>query len=104
MTSVELDVDAVRARFPALARGLAFFDGPGGTQVPQAVIDAMRGELRGVTSEVQFHLTGILYYRYKFFRESPRTILIPGEWQDAVPGRYVRASEALERWEMERGG
>jgi len=73
-------------------------------EVPQAVIDAMRGELRGVTSEVQFHLTGILYYRYKFFRESPRTILIPGEWRDAVPGRYVRASEALERWEMERGG
>jgi cysteine desulfurase family protein (TIGR01976 family) len=40
------DVDAVRARFPALAvdRGggpLAFFDGPGGTQVPQAVIDAV---------------------------------------------------------------
>ena len=27
-----LDVDAVRARFSALGRPLAFFDGPGGTQ------------------------------------------------------------------------
>lgn len=40
------DVDAVRARFPALAlehegHPMAFFDGPGGTQVPQRVIDAV---------------------------------------------------------------
>ncbi len=40
------DVDAVRARFPALSalhdgRALAFFDGPGGTQVPDAVIAAV---------------------------------------------------------------
>jgi cysteine desulfurase family protein (TIGR01976 family) len=46
MTSVGLDVDAVRARFPALRRGLAYFDGPGGTQVPQAVIDAIARYLR----------------------------------------------------------
>jgi cysteine desulfurase family protein (TIGR01976 family) len=40
------DVEAIRARFPALAlphhgRPMAFFDGPGGTQVPQTVIDAV---------------------------------------------------------------
>lgn len=40
------DVDAVRARFPALSlehegRQMAFFDGPGGTQVPDTVIDAV---------------------------------------------------------------
>jgi cysteine desulfurase family protein (TIGR01976 family) len=40
------DVDTVRARFPALSleqdgRPIAFFDGPGGTQVPQSVIDAV---------------------------------------------------------------
>ena len=39
-------VEAIRSRFPALERrhnGLpvAYFDGPGGTQVPQAVVDAM---------------------------------------------------------------
>ena len=39
-------VDAIRALFPALARRegtqpVAFFDGPGGTQVPRVVADAM---------------------------------------------------------------
>ena len=41
-----LDVAALRSEFPALAleqdgRPLAFFDGPGGTQVPNRVIDAV---------------------------------------------------------------
>jgi cysteine desulfurase family protein (TIGR01976 family) len=40
------DVDALRARFPALSleqdgHPVVFFDGPGGTQVPQSVIDAV---------------------------------------------------------------
>ena len=40
------DVDAIRGRFPALSlthdgRPMAFFDGPGGTQVPDSVIDAV---------------------------------------------------------------
>jgi cysteine desulfurase family protein (TIGR01976 family) len=39
-------VDAVRAQFSALQRPIAFFDGPGGTQVPDVVIDAMAGYLR----------------------------------------------------------
>jgi len=39
-------VDAVRARFTALQRPLAFFDGPGGTQVPDSVIDAIARYLR----------------------------------------------------------
>ncbi|MBO2447537.1 cysteine desulfurase-like protein [Actinomadura barringtoniae] len=39
MTS--LDVAAVRSRFPALKSGVAFFDGPGGTQTPRSVIDAI---------------------------------------------------------------
>ena len=36
----------VRARFSALQQPLAFFDGPGGTQVPDSVIDAIAGYLR----------------------------------------------------------
>ena len=41
-----LDLQAVRAGFPALGRvhegrPVAYFDGPGGTQVPQAVVEAM---------------------------------------------------------------
>jgi cysteine desulfurase family protein (TIGR01976 family) len=45
------DVDALRREFPALAREqdggpVVFLDGPGGTQVPQRVIDAVAGYLR----------------------------------------------------------
>src|SRR6476659_416211 len=39
-------VDEIRARFTALQRPLAFFDGPGGTQVPDSVIDAVASYLR----------------------------------------------------------
>jgi cysteine desulfurase family protein (TIGR01976 family) len=42
----ELDIDAVRARFSALRSPLAFFDGPGGTQCPDSVIDAVAAYLR----------------------------------------------------------
>ena len=35
------DVASVRALYPALASGEAFFDGPGGTQVPRPVVDAV---------------------------------------------------------------
>jgi cysteine desulfurase family protein (TIGR01976 family) len=43
-------VDKIRDQFPALAREhnghpVAFFDGPGGTQVPRAVVDAMNNYL-----------------------------------------------------------
>jgi cysteine desulfurase family protein (TIGR01976 family) len=42
----QLDVEAVRAQFPALSlevagRPFAYFDGPGGTQVPASVIEAV---------------------------------------------------------------
>ncbi len=41
-----LDLEAIRARFPALSSGVAFLDGPGGTQCPQSVIDAVGAYLR----------------------------------------------------------
>ena len=41
MSTLALDVEAVRRRFSALRQPLAFFDGPGGTQVPDEVIDAV---------------------------------------------------------------
>lgn len=47
---MSFDVAAVRAQFPALAEGLAHFDGPGGTQVPEAVSDAVRDAMRSATS------------------------------------------------------
>lgn len=39
------DVAAVRSRFPALRAGVAHFDGPGGSQVPDAVAGAVAGAL-----------------------------------------------------------
>jgi cysteine desulfurase family protein (TIGR01976 family) len=46
-----LDVASIRSQFPALARMVgrrpaAYLDGPGGTQVPESVIDAMAGFMR----------------------------------------------------------
>jgi cysteine desulfurase family protein (TIGR01976 family) len=51
-TPSPLDVAALRRRFPALARVVggrpaAYLDGPGGSQVPDVVIDAMTSYLRG---------------------------------------------------------
>ena len=46
MNTATLDVTSVRARFSALDRRLAFFDGPGGTQCPDEVIDAIAAYLR----------------------------------------------------------
>ncbi len=44
------DLTALRAQVPALAAGTAHFDGPGGTQTPQPVIDAISAALRGPLS------------------------------------------------------
>ena len=46
MSAVALDVEAVRRRYTALHRPTVFLDGPGGTQVPDEVIEAMAGYLR----------------------------------------------------------
>ena len=50
-TMVDLDLGKIRAQFPALAQKVngqpvIFFDGPGGTQVPGSVIEAMSNYLR----------------------------------------------------------
>jgi cysteine desulfurase family protein (TIGR01976 family) len=52
MSTVALDVAEVRARFSALESDLAFFDGPGGTQVPDEVIDAIATYLRESNANV----------------------------------------------------
>jgi cysteine desulfurase family protein (TIGR01976 family) len=45
-------VEAVRERYTALQRPLAFFDAPGGTQCPDEVIDAVAGYLRESNANV----------------------------------------------------
>jgi cysteine desulfurase family protein (TIGR01976 family) len=63
----------VRRRFSALDRPLAFFDGPGGTQVPDEVIAAISGYLR----ESNANLGGA-------FETSRRSDLVVGEARRAA--------------------
>jgi cysteine desulfurase family protein (TIGR01976 family) len=42
IVTIPFDVDAIRTCFPALDGGAVFFDGPGGSQTPTAVADAIR--------------------------------------------------------------
>jgi len=46
------EVEGIRRRFSALQRPLAFFDGPGGTQVPDEVIEAIATYLRDSNANV----------------------------------------------------
>src|SRR5262245_52358520 len=52
MPATTFDVEAVRRRFSALDREVVFFDGPGGTQVPDEVIEAMAAYLREANANV----------------------------------------------------
>jgi cysteine desulfurase family protein (TIGR01976 family) len=52
MAMLALDVEAVRARFSALQRDLVLLDGPGGTQVPDAVFEAIGDYLRTSNANV----------------------------------------------------
>jgi len=61
------DVAAVRDRFPALKAGFAHFDGPGGSQVPDSVADAVARTLlsplanRGTVTEAERTADGIVH-------------------------------------------
>src|ERR1700751_6160237 len=46
MASSTIDLETVRAQFPALGSGVAFLEAPGGTQCPRSVIDAIATYLR----------------------------------------------------------
>ncbi len=47
---MSLDISALRAQFPSLASGIAHFDGPGGTQTPAVVGEAIARTLTGPLS------------------------------------------------------
>lgn len=84
-----LPVEAIREHFPALAREhngrpVAYFDGPGGTQVPRAVVDAMADYLfhhnanthwnYPTSAETDAALAGARTAFGDFFNASPREI------------------------------
>jgi cysteine desulfurase family protein (TIGR01976 family) len=52
VSAIAIDVEAIRGRFSSLQRELAFFDGPGGTQTPDEVIEAIATYLRESNANV----------------------------------------------------
>ncbi|MFI8861385.1 cysteine desulfurase-like protein [Streptomyces prasinus] len=52
------DVETIRAQFPALSAGTAHFDGPGGTQTPRPVIEAVADALSSPLSNRGHGTTG----------------------------------------------
>ncbi len=67
------DIDRIRAAFPALSRvhagqPVAYFDGPGGTQVPEAVVEAMAGYLR--------HQNANTHWRYPTSEETDAALAV----------------------------
>jgi cysteine desulfurase family protein (TIGR01976 family) len=52
VSTIAYDVDAVRARFSSLRSGFAFFDAPGGTQVPDSVIETVSTYFRESNANV----------------------------------------------------
>src|SRR3954447_14670604 len=52
MTALTFDVAAARARFSSLRSGFAFFDAPGGTQVPDEVGEAIATALREASANL----------------------------------------------------
>src|SRR5918992_6008036 len=64
-------VFAIRSHFPALerraaGRPVAYFDGPGGTQVPRAVVEAM--------SDYLYHHNANTHWRYPTSAETDEAI------------------------------
>jgi cysteine desulfurase family protein (TIGR01976 family) len=63
---VSYPIAEVRSHFPALEEGAAHFDGPGGSQTPDVVADAVAGTLRaavanrGVVTTAELRATGIV--------------------------------------------
>ncbi len=81
---MEYSVENIRTRFPALASGAVFFDGPGGTQVPQAVIDAVAGYYRDANAN-----------EHGFFPTSRRSDAVISQARQAVAD-FLNAHEAAE--------
>jgi cysteine desulfurase family protein (TIGR01976 family) len=82
-TAAVQDVERIRAAFPALERResgapVAYFDGPGGTQVPRVVAEAVRDYL--------LHHNANTHWRYPTSQETDAAIAEAREWLAALLG------------------
>ena len=86
------DVAALRAHFPALADGTAYFDGPGGSQTPTAVAEAVAAALvaglsnRGATTASERRADAIVLAARRAAAD-----LVGGEPDGVVIGRSMTA-------------
>ena len=62
---------------------------------PPEIARALRSQL---ADGEPYHSLGSLYYRRSFYRASPNVLLLPGEWQQATPRAFLRATDTLARW------
>jgi hypothetical protein len=70
--------------------------------LPQPVLDRLHIALPASSpvvfdNGIQYYLLGALYYRVRFLRESPTSILVPGEWLQFASPRSSLIAEALEK-------
>lgn len=104
--AMTLDVGAVRDCFPALAEGLAHFDGPGGTQVPRSVADAAHRAFTEAVSNrhgtfASSHRADAIVDAARFaaadlLGADPRGVFFS---QSMTAGTYVLASALARTWQ-----
>ena len=80
-------MERIRAAFPALERAhggapVAYFDGPGGTQVPRVVADAVTDYL--------LHHNANTHWRYPTSEETDAALAGAREWLAALLGADAR--------------
>lgn len=71
-------------------------------EVPNEVIETLEDLMPSLPEMAGVDYLDILYFRMRFARASPATILIPGEWQQALSGRFAAMEDALHRWQSEQ--
>jgi O-antigen ligase len=67
-------------------------------QIPSDVVKRLAQLAPTKAGGTRYYPIGYVYYRMKFGRESSPIILMPGEWENALPGEYEMIQEALQRW------
>jgi tetratricopeptide (TPR) repeat protein len=70
--------------------------------LPQPVLDRLHVALPASSpvvfdNGIQYYPLGALYYRVRFLRESPTSILVPGEWLQFASPRSSLIAEALKK-------
>ena len=80
-----MNVEAVRERFSSLQKGFAYFDAPGGTQVPDEVGQAVANAMREASSN----------YGFSYASSRAATEIMERARTDA--GRFLGASPSRRR-------